>query len=204
MKFKKAAIIGAGGIGCVLVPIISRMMDVVIVDGDSYEPENVSRQFPALHSTENKAEALARMSSPNTLMKIQAIPDYFRDDRIILRDEWQGVDLVISAVDNNASRRIIAEFCEDRELPLIMAGNEHTVGEAHLLVPGLYNPMDHFDFPETEPAPWACNHDATLDEHPQTPIANALAAGATLHILLSINQAQDLRNAVCMRVLARP
>ena len=64
MKFKKAAIVGCGGIAVNLAPGLSRLMDVVLIDGDKYEPKNVTRQFPAMHSAANKAETLALMLRP--------------------------------------------------------------------------------------------------------------------------------------------
>lgn len=192
---KKAAVIGAGGIGCTLIPILSRLMDVVIVDGDSYEPGNAERQFPAHTSTKNKAIALSEMTS-NAIHSVQFIPEYLQDASILNWKEWDGVDIIFGAVDNNKSRRIIATLASELGLPAILAGNEHVHGDAHLVLPGYYNPFDHFAFEDKEPPPWSCTHTKTIEEFPQTPMANIMAAGCALHILLSFRQATSPHNII--------
>ena len=194
----KYAIVGAGGIGCSIAPLLSRLGDVVLIDADSYEPSNVSRQFPALTSTENKAQVLAGLLQPHTLHKVEWIDDYLRSSSIMSHDTWKGVDCIIGAVDNNESRHIIIQLADDLNIPAILAGNEHEHGEAHLFVPTHYNPLQHFDFPIIpHTAPWGCNKDSVLEEFPQTAIANALAAAAAMHILLSLRKASKIYNTIC-------
>lgn len=197
-KPTKIALIGAGGIGCNLAPILSRMHDIVIVDQDVYEPKNVLRQFPALKHTGNKAQVLADMVSPNTLMDVGFIPSYVKDYSILNHQEWRGVDFIISGVDNNESREIICEVADSMEIPAILAGNEHEHGEAHLFAPELYNPFENFDFKiEPHTAPWGCNADSVVEEFPQTPTANFLAAGCAMHLLLSWIRVKNPVNSVC-------
>lgn len=184
-KPTKAAIVGAGGIGCYLAPMLCRLMDVVIIDGDKYEKKNVERQFPALLSDGNKARVLAEMLAPTTLNKVTQIEGFLKGIEIISESAFEGVDIIFGAVDNNKSRRLIEEVCLGLEIPAIIAGNEHEHGEAHLIAPGLHSPFDHFDFPDNQPTPWGCNTDAALDENPQTAIANMLAAGAAMHLYIS-------------------
>lgn len=187
---------GGGGIACYLAPLLTRMMDVVIIDGDNYEPKNSKRQFPALTSTENKAKTLCEMLSPHTLHKVSYIDCFLKDMLITNRPEWAGVDIIFGAVDNNKSRHIIIELADALEIPAILAGNEDEHGEAHLFVPQTYNPLNHFDFPDTEPAPWSCNSDENLATNTQTPIANFLASGAAAHLLLAWNRVSNPLNAV--------
>jgi molybdopterin/thiamine biosynthesis adenylyltransferase len=194
----KYAIVGAGGIGCAIAPLLSRLGDIVIIDADSYEPKNVARQFPALTSNRNKAETLAGMLQPHTLNKVEFIPDWLRDSSICTWDEWKGVDCIIGGVDNNESRLIITGLADALNIPAILAGNDHENGEAHLFFPGVYDPLDHHDFPVVpHAAPWGCNKDSVIEEFPQTPIANALAAAAVMHILLSLRKAKKPENVIC-------
>jgi molybdopterin/thiamine biosynthesis adenylyltransferase len=193
----KFAIVGAGGIGCAIAPLLSRLGSIVIIDADSYEPKNVERQFPALTSTENKASALASLLQPHTLQSVQFIPSYMKGIEIANSPEWEGVDCLIGAVDNNESRAIIAELSWGLEIPAILAGNAHEHGEAHLVIPNRYSPLDHFEFPIIpHTAPWGCNADSVVEEHPQTPLANALAAAAAMHILLSWRKASKVDNVI--------
>lgn len=196
IKITKIAVVGCGGIAVNLVPALSRLYDVVLVDGDKYEPKNVERQFPALHSTENKAKVLAGMVAPNTLKKVEYIEGFVKDALITNKPEWKGVDLIIGCVDNNSSRKILIELGDELQIPVIIAGNENEEGEAHAFIPWVHNPMDHFFFPESEPTPWACNHDKHVEKFPQTPLANIMAASAVFHILLSLRKVSKLENAV--------
>jgi molybdopterin/thiamine biosynthesis adenylyltransferase len=192
----KIAMVGAGGIGCNLAPMLSRMAPLVIIDADTYEPANVGRQFPALQYTDNKALVLTRMVQPHTLHPVLFIPEFVKDIMICNLKEWAGVDLIIAGVDNNPSRRILIELADDLGIPCILAGNSHAHGEAHLFVPGVYNPLDHFAFAEEDPAPWSCNSDKMLEEHPQTAVANILAAGCAMHLLHSWQTVLNPLNAV--------
>lgn len=193
----KLLIVGAGGIACALLPNISRLADIVIADEDNYEPKNSSRQFPALKSTGNKAEVLAAEIQRNTLQKVDFIPKYLQNNRLFMDERLKRVDMIIGCVDNNPSRRIIRDVCLDMNIPAIMGGNLSDFGEAHLVVPGVYDPFDHFEFRDSDPAPWACNADKTIEAEPQTPLANMMAASAILHIFLSWEKAMGPRTAVC-------
>jgi len=194
----KIALIGCGGIGCNLAPILSRMCDLVLVDGDFYEPSNVTRQFPALRYKGNKAMVLQGLIQENTLHKVQSIPAYAKDFTIMNHDEWRGVDFIISGVDNNESRYIIKDIADCMNVPAILAGNEHEHGEAHFVIPDLYSPFDFFEFAaDPHATPWGCNTDAVIDEFPQTPLSNFLAAGAAMHLLLSWRRVNNPINSVC-------
>ena len=192
----KYAIIGAGGIGCNLAQMLCREGDIVIIDKDNYEPDNAARQFPALHSTENKAMVLAEWCRKQTLNKVEHINDYLKNTFIRNHPEFDGVDMLIGCVDNNASRGAIIKVAECMEIPAILAGNEHEHGEAHLFIPEIYNPFDHFEFQNGEPPPWGCNTEKTLSEFPQTAIANIMAAGCAMHILLSWFKVNEPRNCI--------
>lgn len=184
-EIKRTAVVGGGGIACCLLPILIGMNEVVIIDGDSFEAKNGPRQFPALKSTENKALALYKALEDRARFPMSYIPKFVKGLMIINEPEWENIDLIIGAVDNNASRRILAEIAADLEIPCILAGNEHQHGEAHLFLDKIHSPFDHFEFPETEPTPWSCTAQETLSEFPQTLGANALAASAVLHLMQS-------------------
>jgi molybdopterin/thiamine biosynthesis adenylyltransferase len=196
MKISKVAVVGCGGIAVNLVPALSRLYDLVLVDGDKYEPKNVERQFPALHSTDNKAKVLRAMVQPHTLKKVEHIEGFVKDALITNESAWKGVNLIVGCVDNNSSRKILINIGDELGIPVIVAGNETEEGEAHAYIPWVYNPLDHFEFPEGGPTPWACNHDKHVEKFPQTPLANIMAASAVFHILLSMRKVSKLENAV--------
>lgn len=194
--YKKCGLVGAGGIGCFLAPMLCRLMDVVIIDADNYEPHNSTRQFPALTSVGNKAKVLSEHISPTTLNRVSFIESFLKGLVIKNEPEWEGVDIIFGGVDNNKSRQIIVDVADALQIPAIIAGNEHEHGEAHLFLPGVYDPFDFHEFPETEPTPWSCNSDKNLEENPQTPIANILAASSAMHLLLSLQKVNNPQNAL--------
>lgn len=196
-SFSRVAMIGAGGIGCHLGPMLAILFDLTLVDGDTYEPKNNSRQFPALKSTENKAQVLASILQAQTVQDVQFVPEYLKGVEIINKDAFKGVDLIIGAVDNNKSRRIIAELCDLLDIPAILGGNDELHGEAHLYWPGHYSCFEHFPFEDNEPAPFDCNADQTIEERPQTVFANIMAAGAVMQILLSLRAVENPKNVLC-------
>ena len=191
LSYPKVALIGAGGISCQLLPLLSLDRDVVLVDGDKFEPHNSTRQFPALSSEGNKAEILAEMQNDRTTKQILPISEYLKGLEIINRDEWEGVSLMIGAVDNNESRVLITKIAEELDIPAILCGNEVNVGESHLFLPGAYNPFDHYDFGELTPAPYSCTSDDQAESAPQTGTANHLAAACGLFMLSALEQTTD-------------
>ena len=199
MKFpSKIALVGAGGISCALLPMLCRLTNVVVIDEDNYEPKNSSRQFPALKSKGNKAKVLTEMLAPTTIQKLEFIPKYVRDISITGERAWNGVEMIVGAVDNNASRKILFNLGDALGLPVICAGNEHKHGDAFMQLPGIFYPEDHFafDLPKVDDTPWACNSDENLEANPQTAIANIMAAAAAMHLLLSYQEAENLMHAM--------
>jgi len=184
-QVKKIAVIGAGGIACHLIPPLSLDYEIVLVDGDSFEPHNSTRQFPALQSTGNKAEVLAEMQKGRSNNAVLPIKTYLKGIEIISNEHWRNIDLIIGAVDNNQSRKLIIDLAEDQEVPAILCGNEVNMGEAHLYLPGVYDPFDFHDFGEMTPAPFSCTADENAESAPQTSTANFMAAASGLLILSS-------------------
>ncbi len=184
-------LVGGGGIGCQLMGVLALTHDVTVVDGDSYEPKNCTRQFPALESTENKAIALVSRFR-NAAASLVAIDDFFRKEDFDHCD-W---DVVISAVDNNRARMEIHEWAEQWGIPAILAGNEEHFGEAYLAGASL-DPRQWFDFPTRGSYnPARCNSDAVLDESPQTATANFYAAACALQVLHSLNTVKARHNTI--------
>lgn len=192
----KYCLVGAGGIGCFIMPMLCHDADLLICDGDNYEPKNHDRQFPSLTSTDNKALVLSRLAQERTFKTVSFIPAYVKDLRIKNWPEFAGVDCLVGAVDNNASRRALIDIGMALSIPVVLAGNSHNHGEAHMMIPDVYNPLEHFPFADTEPAPWACNASKTLEEHPQTALANLMAASAAMHILLSWRESLKPENCI--------
>ena len=145
-------VVGAGGIGSILMPYISRelmagnLQHVWLVDGDRYEEKNLVRQFfSPICLGMNKAEAQVLKSSvldPKLKQKLHAVPNMLTEPTItsllpIIAHNSRWV--VFSCVDNHACRALLAKWVDTQletipwlEMCLITGGNDEWDGNTHL------------------------------------------------------------------------
>jgi molybdopterin/thiamine biosynthesis adenylyltransferase len=133
----KVRVIGCGGIGTALLPVLCRFLhyhpkfkdqeiEVSLIDGDTFEERNRERQtFNALG---NKAEVTRedlQKQFPNIYFR--AHPTYIDEDNIILMIRED--DVVFSAVDNHDTRKCLSDHCESlQNVLLISGGNDYYDG----------------------------------------------------------------------------
>jgi len=193
---KKIAIIGAGGITCALAQNLALDHEMVIVDGDVYEPHNSTRQFPAMSKeaiNANKAEYLTQqLQKQFPGGKFEHIPKYLKRLELLNNKKFFDAELIFCAVDNNESRLLTCDLAEAMEVPAILMGNETKSADAHLFIPGVYHPFEHHDFGEFTRAPFACNSDQNPAAE-QTSRANFWAASLGLHIYSSYLELDDYK-----------
>jgi len=99
---------GLGGVGAFAAEMLCRsgVGKMTIVDGDTIHPSNRNRQLLALKSTEGKPKALLmeeRLKDINPAVKVTAINEYIRDERMIeiLQEPF---DYVVDAIDTLAPK----------------------------------------------------------------------------------------------------
>ena len=134
-------IIGLGGIGSVLSEKLSRFLNysmeeepiyITLVDGDSYEPKNLSRQeFVELG---NKAKVKAKeLNFKFENIQFDFVDNFINEENIseIIKTD----DIVFICVDNHKSRNIINSYCKTlQNIVLISGGNELTDGNVQIYV----------------------------------------------------------------------
>lgn len=206
MQFKQVYVIGAGGIGSHLMESLSRLLayhkdgtrNITLIDGDSYEEKNRVRQlFDSKFVGQNKAEVLAKKIE-EAVFPIRYIPDYVDKEKFsqILENSLinrRDLFLVVTAVDNHATRKAIIEALDSGEYPnfvFLSGGNGHSNGQVLSYVkllgekgtvhpldkyPDLRNPEDHI------PGTPGCQAQA-----PDTPQLITANAGAALGLLWTI------------------
>ncbi len=142
---KRAIVIGAGGIGSWLIPGIARALEanapgsqLVIVDGDTFENKNVSRQqFSKLGNKAQIVRADIAAQFLNTIIVAYSawvVPD--KDATEEVPEEEEGVikigpstllqegDHVFVAVDNYAARALLFEAAQQYDnIDIYTAGN---------------------------------------------------------------------------------
>lgn len=139
-------LIGTGGTGGFAFTNLARLLaganvPISIVDGDIVEPKNLKRQqFGKADIDSPKAQALADWASYTILdcPPIGVINDYVTDSDellagICLSTPDDAVPLIISAVDNVATRKLINQALEDLpEYIAIDSGNHDQGGQVVL------------------------------------------------------------------------
>lgn len=140
-------IVGCGGTGSNLAPMLSRMMKnktFILIDGDMVEDKNISRQtFQSFDSGNNKAMALAWKLNSNFPNRHLFLNRYIENKEDILKmilkpnsNELIQEETIYlcGCVDNNASRIILEDtykyLKETYKVPVhyIDSGNEDTFG----------------------------------------------------------------------------
>jgi hypothetical protein len=98
---KKILVIGAGGIGSFLIPLLDRIeeYDITVADPDKVETKNLLYQnYLPLNVGQNKAQSMQDIH--NNVSKASPYP-------ILTAKQMEGYDLVVSCVDNLGVRRTL-------------------------------------------------------------------------------------------------
>ncbi len=131
--------VGLGGVGSRLAPLIAQYLayqegsyNLVLVDGDNFEPSNGNRQvFTELG---NKAEVVAsqiRQSHPN--LTIETKTKFITDDNVFVY--LREGDFVFCCVDNHASRRTLSKHCATlQNVVLLSGGNDYDDGNIQVFI----------------------------------------------------------------------
>lgn len=134
---KKAVLVGLGGTGSALAEPLARLLRyhtsagnqirLELWDGDRYDEDNLARQVGAVPG-ENKASVWERRLRP-LLPGTVGMNRYLSDD-----DHWLDADLMILAVDNWASRRMVLD--KPPTGLVVLPGNDEVHGTCDLFRAG--------------------------------------------------------------------
>jgi len=192
-------VIGIGGIGGALLPVLSRYLnsafagsEVILIDGDNYEDKNHDRQdFPRLG---NKADVTAaQLGERFPFVYFRSQPAYVTPDNVVLLVR-EG-DLVFLCVDNHATRKLVSDRCEElHDVTLISGGNELTDGNVQIFIrkggANVTLPLTSSFHPEietptdTNPGERGC--DELVESQPQLLITNNAVAAHMLGAFYSV------------------
>ena len=208
----KIIMLGAGGTGGHIAPHLYRLLHtldrpvcVVIADGDIVEQKNLVRQnFIYSDLGRNKAQVLAERYASAFGMGAQYIPEFIEnEDRLskLVRPDvsysyprWDGLSILIGAVDNNRSRQLCHQvFKQAENLIYIDSGNGEYTGQ---VVCGIrrkgrtyYKPVGDL-YPdvlaETDKFPTELSCAEASVSAPQSIVANIMAATAVTSYVYNI------------------
>ena len=139
LRQKRVLIVGCGGLGGNLISILSRIGvgDLRIVDGDVFEATNLNRQLfseiPVLGK--NKARVAAdRIARIDPEITVDAVEAFLTEENAM--EQLRDRDIVVDALDNIPSRRLLAAACERAGLPLVYGAISGWIAQAALSMPG--------------------------------------------------------------------
>ena len=212
-------VIGLGGIGLHLVGALATFLaglltsldetqsiELLLVDGDSFAPENCYRMD--VPDFGNKAEAvgrdlLRRLESPRLVVRWESV---FVDDKNVSEIIRDG-DCVFLACDNHATRRLVGRHCASDaigDVVLISGGNDGvenglrgTYGNVQVFVrrEGINRtaPIERFHPEIADPADKPPGELSCLEMVgvPQLGFANLTAASAMCNALLRLMMAEE-------------
>lgn len=182
---KRVLIVGAGGIGSHLIPMIkSDDVLITVMDGDKYEKKNLERQNITLRDLrKNKAVAMVEKYGLH-----EAIQHYAKSTSDFIHDD-QVFDMVICVPDNHTCRLLAIEASNKCGFGLILAGNETTTANAMYYHPKMMgsNADPKIKYPEMLASAIVEGQNSCSDVQAklgtQTMLANIVAATMTASLL---------------------
>lgn len=139
LKQKRILVVGCGGLGGHIIDQLARIGVgfLRVVDGDVFEASNLNRQLlscvPLLGVSKAKAAAdhIARVNPDIT---VEAVEAFLTKDNAA--EILAGCDMVLDALDNIESRKILAAACEKAGIPYVYGAISGWVAQAALSLPG--------------------------------------------------------------------
>lgn len=119
-------VIGIGGVGSWAAEALARnaVGTITLIDLDNIAESNVNRQLHAVDGAFGKAKVTAmreRILSINPLATVHEIEDFVTIENVntVLNHDYDGM---IDCIDDAKAKAAIANFCNARNIPLVMTG----------------------------------------------------------------------------------
>lgn len=118
-------VFGVGGVGSHCIEALARcgVGRLVLVDNDQVSLTNLNRQSIAYHSTvgQYKTHVMkARIADINPAAKVDTFETFVLPDNLAgLLDSLGAVSYVVDAIDTVTAKLAIAQYCTERQIPLI-------------------------------------------------------------------------------------
>lgn len=139
LRQKRVLVVGCGGLGGHIIDQLARIGVgfLRVVDGDVFEPSNLNRQLlsevPLLGGS--KAQAAAdRIARVNPDITVDAVAEFMTEANAC--ELLRGCDVVMDALDNIPSRRLLASACQEEGIPYVYGAIQGWVAQAGVSMPG--------------------------------------------------------------------
>ncbi len=139
LRDKRVFVAGCGGLGGYILEMLLRLGigHITAADGDVFEPSNLNRQL--LSTVEGLGHAKAdtagaRAASVNPQVEFVAVPAFVTADNAA--NLIRGCDVVLDALDNIASRRLLKAECDRQGIPYIYGAIHGWTAQCAVSLPG--------------------------------------------------------------------
>ena len=139
LRKKRVLVVGCGGLGGHIIDQLARIGVgfLRVVDGDVFESSNLNRQLlsdvPLLGISKAKAAAghIARVNPDTVVEAVEAFLTEANAGTLLA-----GCDVVMDALDNIQSRKILAAACKQANIPYVYGAIQGWVAQAAVSLPG--------------------------------------------------------------------
>ncbi len=136
---KRVLIVGCGGLGGHILDQLARVGVgfLRVVDGDVFEESNLNRQLlsaPALLGVPKARAAAEHIRRVNPHVAVEAVEAFLTESNV--RELICGCDIVLDALDNIPSRRLLASACAEAGIPYVYGAIQGWVAQAAVSMPG--------------------------------------------------------------------
>ncbi len=139
LRGKTVLVAGCGGLGGYLIEMLLRLGvgEIRAADGDCFEASNLNRQLlsaPGLLGRPKAEIAAERAAAVNPDVRFVAVPEFVTEENV--RQLIRGCDAVLDALDNIASRNMLAKACAEAQIPMIHGAICGWTAQAAIVMPG--------------------------------------------------------------------
>lgn len=135
----KVCVIGCGGLGGYVIELLGRLGigTITAVDGDVFDATNLNRQLLSSEELLGTSKAMAaqeRMKKVNSDVTVNPVQAFVTEDNC--SEIIRGHDIVVDALDNMTTRRLLEQNCENQSIPLIHGAIAGWYGQVSTIMPG--------------------------------------------------------------------
>jgi molybdopterin/thiamine biosynthesis adenylyltransferase len=139
IRSSHVSVVGAGGLGGNVIEMLARLGvgTLVIIDRDSFEQSNLSRQILATERNlgcSKADEAVKRINCINSDVAAMGIPAYLVEENAA--ELLKGSEVVVDCLDSIESRRVLQKTCRELGIPLVHGAVDAWEGEVLTVMPG--------------------------------------------------------------------
>ncbi|WNY24938.1 HesA/MoeB/ThiF family protein [Methanolapillus millepedarum] len=148
---------GAGGLGSPVATYLAAagVGKIILLDFDAVDETNLNRQFLHHEKDIGRQKAISgseKLSSQNPYVTTLPVCEKLTPENVA--ELAEGAGIIVDALDNDETRRILAEFAYRNELPYFHAGVYGFSGQVAVFLPG--GPCFFCAFPAPENKDLSC------------------------------------------------